>query len=276
MQSQQLADLVYDALDDLKANAIKTLDVRHLTSVTDFMIIASGRSDRHVRALADAVLERCKAAGCAALGVEGQTTGEWVLLDLGDVVVHVMLPRVRDFYNLEKLWEIENRDRTAQRGRRSPLMHIHILAVSNRPPAWVAQGCEDYLKRLPGAARPRIQRLPLARRRRGAGTSHARDEEGARMLAVLPDRAHVVALDVAGSAWTTAELSERLMGWQRGRQDVYLLVGGPDGLAPACLERATERWSLSSLTLPHALVQVVLAEALYRAWTVNQGHPYHR
>ncbi len=109
MQSQQLADLVHDALDDLKANAIKTLDVRHLTSVTDFMIIASGRSDRHVRALADAVLERCKAAGCAALGVEGQTAGEWVLLDLGDVVVHVMLPRVRDFYNLEKLWDIENR-----------------------------------------------------------------------------------------------------------------------------------------------------------------------
>jgi ribosome-associated protein len=109
MQSQQLADLVHDALDDLKANAIKTLDVRHLTSVTDFMIIASGRSDRHVRALADAVLERCKAAGCPALGVEGQTTGEWVLLDLGDVVVHVMLPRIRDFYNLEKLWGIENR-----------------------------------------------------------------------------------------------------------------------------------------------------------------------
>ena len=110
MQSKQLAAMVHDALDDLKANAIKTLDVRHLTSVTDFMIIASGRSDRHVRALADAVLERCKQVDCRPLGIEGQASGEWVLLDLGDVVAHVMLPKVRDFYNLEKLWEIEDRD----------------------------------------------------------------------------------------------------------------------------------------------------------------------
>ena len=110
MQSSQLANLVCDALEDLKANEVKMLDVRHLTSVTDFMVIASGRSDRHVRALADSVLERCKEAECPALGVEGQASGEWVLLDLGDVVAHVMLPRARDFYNLEKLWEIESRN----------------------------------------------------------------------------------------------------------------------------------------------------------------------
>jgi len=110
MQSKQLAHVICEALDDVKANAVKTMDVRHLTSVTDFMIVASGRSDRHVRALADAVLERCRELGCRPLGVEGQAGGEWVLLDLGDVVVHVMLPRVRDFYNLEKLWELEQRD----------------------------------------------------------------------------------------------------------------------------------------------------------------------
>jgi 23S rRNA (pseudouridine1915-N3)-methyltransferase len=96
------------------------------------------------------------------------------------------------------------------------------------------------------------------------------------MLAVLPDRAHVVALDVAGSPWSSAQLSKRLMRWQRDRQDVYLLIGGSDGLASACLERAQERWSLGPLTLPHTLIQVVLAEALYRAWSVTQGHPYHR
>jgi 23S rRNA (pseudouridine1915-N3)-methyltransferase len=155
-------------------------------------------------------------------------------------------------------------------------MHIHILVAGNRPPDWVARGCEDYLKRLPAAARPRIQRLPPARRGRGAGTSAARDAEGKRMLAVLPDRAHVVALDVAGSPWSSAQLSKRLMRWQRDRQDVYLLIGGSDGLASACLERAQERWSLGPLTLPHTLIQVVLAEALYRAWSVTQGHPYHR
>ncbi len=113
MESTRLADIVCEALDDLKAADIRNLDVRHLTSVTDFMVIASGRSDRHVRALADTVLERCKALDCRPLGVEGQSSGEWVLLDLGDVVVHVMLPRVRDFYNLEKLWEIEARPKPA-------------------------------------------------------------------------------------------------------------------------------------------------------------------
>jgi ribosome-associated protein len=104
-----IAALVTDALSDLKAQQVNCLDVRHLTSVTDTMIIAGGRSDRHVRALADAVLERCKEAGIAPLGIEGQEAGEWVLVDLADVVVHVMLPRVREFYNLEKLWDISAR-----------------------------------------------------------------------------------------------------------------------------------------------------------------------
>jgi ribosome-associated protein len=108
------AAVVTDALNDLKAQQVNTLDVRHLTSVTDTMIIAGGRSDRHVRALADAVLERCKKAGIAPLGVEGQEAGEWVLVDLADVVVHVMLPRVREFYNLEKLWDISARGEAAE------------------------------------------------------------------------------------------------------------------------------------------------------------------
>ncbi len=103
------------ALDDLKAEDVTALDVRHLTSVTDTMIFASGRSDRHVRSLADSVVERSKEAGIMPIGVEGQEAGEWVLVDLGDVVVHVMLPRVRDFYNLERLWDISARDEAAER-----------------------------------------------------------------------------------------------------------------------------------------------------------------
>jgi ribosome-associated protein len=109
-----LSALVTDALEDLKANEIRLLDVRHLTSVTDTMIIAGGRSDRHVRAIADAVLERVNEAGIKPLGVEGQDSGEWVLVDLADVVVHVMLPRVREFYNLEKLWDISAREEAAE------------------------------------------------------------------------------------------------------------------------------------------------------------------
>ncbi len=109
-----LSAVVTDALEDMKANDIRCLDVRHLTSVTDTMIIAGGRSDRHVRALADAVLERAEAAGVSPLGVEGQDAGEWVLVDLADVVVHLMLPRVRDFFNLEKLWDISAREEAAE------------------------------------------------------------------------------------------------------------------------------------------------------------------
>lgn len=110
LASRALSELVVGALDELKAQSIKCMDVRHLTSVTDVMVIATGRSDRHVRALADSIIESCKRAGEQPLGVEGQDAGEWVLVDLSDVVVHVMLPRVRDFYNLEKLWDIPARN----------------------------------------------------------------------------------------------------------------------------------------------------------------------
>ena len=109
MASSVLSELVIDALDELKAQSIKCMDVRHLTSVTDVMVIATGRSDRHVRALAESIVENCKRAGEPPLGVEGQDAGEWVLVDLSDVVVHVMLQRVREFYNLEKLWDIPAR-----------------------------------------------------------------------------------------------------------------------------------------------------------------------
>lgn len=106
MSSKELASLVVSALDDMKAQAVTTFDVRHLTSITDYMVIASGRSDRHVRSLSESIRERAKLAGQTLLGVEGESSGEWVLVDLGDVVVHVMLPRVREFYNLEKLWDL--------------------------------------------------------------------------------------------------------------------------------------------------------------------------
>jgi ribosome-associated protein len=109
-----LLQLVATALDGLKAADVQVLDVRHLTTVTDTMVIASGRSDRHVRAIAAAVVEQCKRAGHRPLGVEGERSGEWVLVDLADVVVHVMLPRVREFYNLEKLWDMPLRAEDAE------------------------------------------------------------------------------------------------------------------------------------------------------------------
>ncbi len=107
MTTKKLVDIVIAALDELKAVNIEKMDVKHLTSITDFMIIASGTSNRQVRALADKVVESAKANDIKPLGVEGQEQGEWVLVDLGDVIVHVMHPTTRDYYQLEKLWTIE-------------------------------------------------------------------------------------------------------------------------------------------------------------------------
>ena len=106
MNSEQLCDLIVNALEDVKAKDIVKLDVRKLTTVTDYMIVASGTSNRHVKALAEAVFEKTRDAGHRPAGVEGEEGSEWVLLDLQDALVHVMLPRVREFYNLEKLWSL--------------------------------------------------------------------------------------------------------------------------------------------------------------------------
>ncbi len=106
MNSEELSALVVAALDDVKAKDIVTLDVRKMTSVTDYMIVASGTSNRHVRALIESVADKAREAGHRPIGIEGEEGSEWVLLDLQDALVHVMLPKVREFYNLEKLWSL--------------------------------------------------------------------------------------------------------------------------------------------------------------------------
>ena len=114
MNSEQLSDLVIEALEDGKGKDIVRLNVRKMTTVTDYMVVASGTSNRHVKALAEAVAVKSKAAGHRPSGIEGESGSEWVLLDLGDTLVHVMLPRVREFYNLEKLWSLSPiKDRAA-------------------------------------------------------------------------------------------------------------------------------------------------------------------
>ena len=107
MEAKQIAAVVEDALDDLKGMDIRVLDVRGKTSVTDFMVIATGNTERQVKALANNVLVKVKEQGIKPLGIEGETPAEWVLVDIGDVIVHVMTPKVRDFYNLEKLWDVD-------------------------------------------------------------------------------------------------------------------------------------------------------------------------
>jgi 23S rRNA (pseudouridine1915-N3)-methyltransferase len=156
------------------------------------------------------------------------------------------------------------------------MLRLSLLTASNRQPEWVDAGTDDYAKRLRGRCTLDVKTIPLARRTASAPVERAIADEGERLLALVPPGAHVVALEERGKAWSTKDLAGKLEGWMRLGAPVCFLVGGPDGLSPACEARANERWSLSSLTLPHGLVRIVVAEALYRAWSVLENHPYHR
>lgn len=106
MQVEQLKELIINAIEDLKGSDVKVLDIKHLSSVSDYMIICSGRSNRHVKSIADNIIVEAKKNGAPAMSTQGKETGEWVLVDLGDIVAHVMQPNIRDLYNLESLWEM--------------------------------------------------------------------------------------------------------------------------------------------------------------------------
>ncbi|MBA1146069.1 23S rRNA (pseudouridine(1915)-N(3))-methyltransferase RlmH [Ectothiorhodospiraceae bacterium WFHF3C12] len=155
-------------------------------------------------------------------------------------------------------------------------MKLQIIAVGQRMPRWVQDGFHEYAGRLPPQLKLSLTEVPLGGRGKSAAADGALREEGERLLAAVPRDALVIALDARGRSWSTEDLAGRLDGWMQGGRDVAFLVGGPDGLSAACLERAEARWSLSTLTLPHMMVRVILAEQLYRAWTILQNHPYHR
>ncbi len=155
-------------------------------------------------------------------------------------------------------------------------MRILLISVGQRPPAWVAEGFAEYARRMPASCRLQLVEIALAKRGKNPDVKRLRQQEGERMLAAIPASSLVIALDVDGRAWSSETLATKLRRWMQDGRDVCLLIGGPDGLDPACRQRADLVWSLSALTLPHALVRVFLAEQLYRAWTITQGHPYHR
>ena len=118
--------------------------------------------------------------------------------------------------------------------------------------------------------------LPLARRGKDANAEQLKAREGEQILKAIPAGDRVIALDVRGKSQSTEALAKQLSEWQMSGDNYSLLIGGPDGLSQACLDRAERRWSLSELTLPHPLVRILLAEQLYRAWTITVNHPYHR
>ncbi|MFA7553712.1 MAG: 23S rRNA (pseudouridine(1915)-N(3))-methyltransferase RlmH [Spongiibacteraceae bacterium] len=155
-------------------------------------------------------------------------------------------------------------------------MRIRLIAVGTKMPHWVELGVAEYSKRLPAELKLEVKEIALGKRGKGADIQRAINTEGQQMLAAIGQHDHVIALDVQGKGWGTEQLAVELQRWQLEGDNVSLLVGGPDGLAAECLQRANQRWSLSPLTLPHPLVRVILAEQLYRAWTINNNHPYHR
>jgi 23S rRNA (pseudouridine1915-N3)-methyltransferase len=155
-------------------------------------------------------------------------------------------------------------------------MRLLLAAVGQRPPAWAETAYEDFAKRFPPELRLELKAVKAEPRGAGKTAAQLMAAEAQRLEAAIPKGARRVVLDEHGTRLTTLQLAERLRFWLGDGRDVALLVGGPDGLDAALKAGADETLRLSDLTLPHAFVRVLLAEALYRAWSVSAGHPYHR
>jgi 23S rRNA (pseudouridine1915-N3)-methyltransferase len=155
-------------------------------------------------------------------------------------------------------------------------MQLTIAAIGQRMPAWVQTSWKEYARRFGRGVSLELKELPLARRSKNSDVAALCQAEGEALLAAVPAGHRVIALDERGVQWSTAELAQQLELWMREERGVCFLVGGPDGLPDCCREQAQNVWALGRLTLPHPLVRTLLAEQLYRAWTITQNHPYHR
>ena len=155
-------------------------------------------------------------------------------------------------------------------------MKFTLVSVGSKMPAWVEAGVAEYRKRLPRDFSLQIIEIPLAQRGKTTNVQQAMVREGEAILKAVADGDYVIALDVAGRSFSTEELAVRVGTLRDEGRNVSLLVGGPDGLAAGCLQRADLRWSLSGLTFPHPVVRIIVAEQLYRVWSILQHHPYHR
>ena len=154
-------------------------------------------------------------------------------------------------------------------------MRLLIVAVGQRVPDWAQAAWDDYAKRFPRELQVELKAVKTEpRASKSLDTLYA--AERSRIEAAIPKGTRIVALDERGTALTTVALADKLKAWQLGGTDVALVIGGPDGLDPAFRQAAHERIRLSDLTLPHAMVRVLLIEQLYRAWSINANHPYHR
>ncbi len=155
-------------------------------------------------------------------------------------------------------------------------MRIYIVALGDRMPDWVSQGYQEYVKRI-GSELP-VELIEVSPEKRGKGADIARlmDKEAKRLRAHIPGNSIVVALDIKGKTWSTEELAQQLGQWQQSGRNLCFLIGGPEGMTREVLESADLRLSFSPMTFPHPLVRIVLAEQLYRAYSILNNHPYHK
>ncbi|AYA64250.1 23S rRNA (pseudouridine(1915)-N(3))-methyltransferase RlmH [Alteromonas sp. RKMC-009] len=155
-------------------------------------------------------------------------------------------------------------------------MKIQIVAVGTKMPDWVARGVDEFVRRFPADMPVSFTEIAAGKRGKNADIPRILQKEGEATLGAIPKGNRIVTLEVTGKPWDTPQLARQLDAWKMDGRDVSLLIGGPEGLAPECIAASEQRWSLSNLTLPHPLVRIIVAESLYRAWSVTQNHPYHR
>lgn len=155
-------------------------------------------------------------------------------------------------------------------------MRIQMIAVGSKMPAWVESGYREYERRFSADISLSLTEIPAGKRGKNADIKRILQKEGELTLAAVPKGNKIISLEVTGQAMTTPQLAQNLTKWQMDGRDISLLIGGPEGLAPSCIQASEQKWSLSPLTLPHPIVRVIVAESLYRAWSINTNHPYHR
>ena len=155
-------------------------------------------------------------------------------------------------------------------------MRIKLISVGSKMPGWVEEGYKEYSRRLGQDIKLELVEIPLNRRSKGADVKRLQEKEASQMLAAVGQGDLVVTMEIKGKAWSTEQLADKMGDWLHSGRNVSLLVGGPEGLHSSCMTQADLRWSLSPLTLPHPMVRVIVAEQVYRAWSILQNHPYHK
>jgi len=155
-------------------------------------------------------------------------------------------------------------------------MKIYLIAVGKKMPEWINAGYSEFSKRMPPELQINLIEITPSTRNKSTSLEKNIKEEGERIQSAIPDNSKLIVLDEKGKDFSSIALSKEMESWLPMGQDISIVIGGVDGIDPVIKQQADEKWSLSSLTLPHALVRVVVAEQLYRAWSIMKGHPYHR